>query len=114
MQVGTVSLVFGAILGGVVPGAVANSVPERWVWPEKMAAGVLHRDLWSAGERLLAVADPDRWRQVQAAAATAARAPSPAAAASLVPTPRRVRPKRLPPVTAPPTDEPSSKAVDVP
>jgi len=28
---------------------------------------VLHRDMWSAGERMLSVANPERWRAVEAA-----------------------------------------------
>ncbi|QUD89844.1 DUF6118 family protein [Phenylobacterium montanum] len=71
LQVGAAALAVGAVLGIFLPGVVARSVPERWAWPERMAAGLLHRDLWSAGERLLSVADPDRWGRMHAAQASA-------------------------------------------
>ncbi|QUD87517.1 DUF6118 family protein [Phenylobacterium montanum] len=91
LQVGAAALVFGAVLGVVLPGVVARSVPGRWAWPERMAAGLLHRDLWSAGERLLSVADPDRWGRMQAAQASAQH--DYAKAESSAP-PRFSRPKR--------------------
>jgi Family of unknown function (DUF6118) len=53
-----------AILGALLWTAlafIANSLaPESWHWPEKTAASALGRDMWSAGERLQAVADPKR------------------------------------------------------
>jgi Family of unknown function (DUF6118) len=67
LQMGLVGLIGGAALGASLPGAVVNSVPERWAWPEKRAAGLLDRDMWSAGERMLSVADPQRWREIQTA-----------------------------------------------
>lgn len=58
-------LLAGALLGVWGPGVVARAMPDRWLWPEKMAARVLDRDLWSAGERMLAAADPPRWRAIR-------------------------------------------------
>jgi hypothetical protein len=78
VQVGLAGLLGGMVLGVLVPGAIANRAPERWAWPEKMAASLMHRDLWSAGERMLAVADPARWRAMQGAQAAADSTPSPA------------------------------------
>jgi len=78
VQVGLAGLVGGAVLGAFVPGAIASSAPEHWAWPEKMAAGVLHRDLWAAGERMLAVADPERWRAMQTVQTAVSHPPSPA------------------------------------
>jgi hypothetical protein len=53
-----------AILGALLWTAlafIANSLAlESWHWPEKTAASALGRDMWSAGERLQAVADPKR------------------------------------------------------
>ena len=53
-----------AILGALLWTAlafIANSLaPQSWHWPEKTAASALGRDMWSAGERLQAVADPKR------------------------------------------------------
>lgn len=54
----------GAVLYACVPTVIVNSAPARWAWPEKRAAHVLRRDMWSAGERMLSVADPERWRQL--------------------------------------------------
>ncbi len=61
LQVALAGLLVGAILGVLLPGVVARAAPERWAWPERMAAHVLRRDLWSAGERLLQTADAGRW-----------------------------------------------------
>ena len=60
-------LVAGAVLGATLPAVVTQVAPGQWAWPEKRAAGVLHRDMWSAGERMLSVANPERWRAVEAA-----------------------------------------------
>lgn len=53
-----------AILGALLWTAlafIANSLaPQSWHWPEKTAASALGRNMWSAGERLQAVADPKR------------------------------------------------------
>ena len=53
-----------AILGALLWTAlafIANSLaPQSWHWPEKTAASALGLDMWSAGERLQAVADPKR------------------------------------------------------
>ncbi|QUD89550.1 DUF6118 family protein [Phenylobacterium montanum] len=91
LQVGAAALMVGAVLGVFLPGVVVRSVPGRWAWPEKMAAGLLHRDLWSAGERLLLVADPDRWGRIQIAQASAQH--DSAMAESSAP-PRSSRPRR--------------------
>lgn len=52
----------GVLLGVLLPGAVARSAPEKWAWPERLAAHVLRRDLWAAGDRLLETADVRRWQ----------------------------------------------------
>lgn len=57
----------GAVLGASFPVIVTQAAPEQWAWPERRAARVLHREMWPAGERLLAVADPQRWQEMQAA-----------------------------------------------
>ena len=61
------ALVVGCILGVVGWDAVTRIAPERWHWPEHRAADMLGLDEWSAGERLLEVADPERWQKVKAA-----------------------------------------------
>lgn len=53
-----------ALLMCFLPGTIARAMPERWHWPEHMAARTLRLDRWDAGERLLATADPERWRAV--------------------------------------------------
>jgi hypothetical protein len=67
LQVALAGLIGGGVLGASLPTAVVQAAPEQWAWPEKRAARVLHRDMWSAGERMLSVADPDRWREIQTA-----------------------------------------------
>jgi len=67
LQAALAGLVGGAILSVSFPVIVAQAAPEPWAWPERRAARVLHRDMWPAGERLLAVADPQRWREMRAA-----------------------------------------------
>ncbi|WP_336966745.1 DUF6118 family protein [Sphingobium aquiterrae] len=51
----------GILLWSLLPGMIARSAPERWLWPERMAARVIGLNRWRAGERLLATADPDQW-----------------------------------------------------
>jgi hypothetical protein len=53
--------VMGAILCAMIPAIAVNIVPGSWHWPEKRAASVIGSDMWDAGERLQAVADPKRW-----------------------------------------------------
>jgi len=62
------ALVLGSIGGCTIPPAIDWMVPEAWHWPEKRAVSALRRDGWEAGERLMAVSDPDLWHDVQAAA----------------------------------------------
>jgi hypothetical protein len=64
VQVGLAGLVGGAILWAAVPGVIASLAPESWGWPERLAAFSLGGDLWNAGERMLAAADPGRWQAV--------------------------------------------------
>jgi Family of unknown function (DUF6118) len=58
---GGLCLAFGLVAATVLPGPIYRAMPESWHWPEKRAANVLDRDMWDAGERLQAVADPKRW-----------------------------------------------------
>jgi hypothetical protein len=56
----------GGILAGMMLATIILDVgsalaPTSWHWPEKRAVHVLDRDMWDAGERLQAVADPKRW-----------------------------------------------------
>jgi len=66
LQMALAGVVGGAVLGASLPAIAVQAAPESWAWPEKRAARMLDRDLWSAGERLLLIAAPDRWRALQA------------------------------------------------
>ena len=72
VQVGAVAILAGALLGAVLPGTIARAAPPRWAWPEKMAAHVLRRDLWSAGERMLEAANPQKFQECLRRAETGA------------------------------------------
>ena len=61
------TLVVGCFLGVMGRNIATGIAPERWHWPEQRAADILGLDEWSAGERLLEVADPERWQKVKAA-----------------------------------------------
>lgn len=65
VQAAAVGGVAGAILWASFPTLIINSAPAAWAWPEKRAAHMLRRDMWSAGERLLTVADGEGWQAVQ-------------------------------------------------
>jgi Family of unknown function (DUF6118) len=58
---GGLCLAFGLVAATVLPGPIYRAMPKSWHWPEKAAANVLNRNMWDAGERLQAVADPKRW-----------------------------------------------------
>lgn len=62
------ALVIGFAFGTIIPARIAQAVPKSWHWPEANAARILQRDGWSAGERLLQVSNPARWKQLTEAA----------------------------------------------
>jgi hypothetical protein len=62
------ALILGWVGGSIIPPAIDWIVPETWQWPEKRAMSALRRSGWEAGERLLLVNDPERWKAIQAAA----------------------------------------------
>ncbi|AOG02557.1 hypothetical protein BSY18_4164 (plasmid) [Blastomonas sp. RAC04] len=62
------ALVLGAMGGAIFLPAIDWVVPQSWLWPEKRATSALNRNGWAAGERLLLVSDPERWKAIQAAA----------------------------------------------
>jgi len=61
------ALILGWVGGSIIPPALDWVVPEAWHWPEKRAESALRRSGWEAGERLLLVNDPERWKAIQAA-----------------------------------------------
>lgn len=63
---GCAALVVGFLFGGTIPSIIDHAAPDQWHWPEARAAAVLRRDGWDAGERMMQVADPDRWNTLVA------------------------------------------------
>jgi len=57
-------LLIGMLLWSFLPGFIVRATPDSWHWPERMVARTLDLDPWGAGERLLATAEPERWRTV--------------------------------------------------
>lgn len=68
VQAAAVGAVAGVILCASLPTVIVNALPAAWAWPEKRAAHMLRRDMWSAGERLLSVSNSDRWKQLASGA----------------------------------------------
>lgn len=68
VQAAAVGAVAGVILCASLPTVIVNASPAAWAWPEKRAAHMLRRDMWSAGERLLSVSNSDRWKQLASGA----------------------------------------------
>jgi hypothetical protein len=58
--------VAGIVTFAILPGAVARSLPVSWAVPERIAARMLGTDMWGAGQRMMAKADPVRWEEVLA------------------------------------------------
>jgi len=58
--------VAGIVLWAILPGVVARSLPASWALPERMAARTVGKDMWRAGEQMMAHADPKRWKQIAA------------------------------------------------
>lgn len=56
-----IAAVFAFIAGCTIPPVIDRTVPESWQWPERRAADLLSRDMWSAGVRLMQTVDPERW-----------------------------------------------------
>ena len=61
LQAGGAAFVGGILLWAMLPGVIARAVPEGWHWPERMAARTMRFDMWSAGQRMMRVADAQRW-----------------------------------------------------
>ena len=68
---GLIGLAAGMTLWAILPGPIARAMPESWHWPERMAARTLAMPMWDGGQRLMAVAAPDAWREITAGAALA-------------------------------------------
>lgn len=77
VQTTIAGVVGGVLIGALPPAIVVNAAPESWAWPERRAASLLDLDMWSAGERLLADANPQRWRTLSKPQATKAQGCAP-------------------------------------
>lgn len=61
-QVAGGALLAGILLWSFLPGTIARAMPERWHWPERMAASMVGQDTpWSAGIRMMRADDPVMW-----------------------------------------------------
>ncbi len=61
-QVAGGALLAGILLWSFLPGTIARAMPERWHWPERMAARMVGQDApWSAGIRMMRADDPVMW-----------------------------------------------------
>lgn len=62
VQVAGGALLAGILLCSFLPGTIARAMPERWHWPERMAARMVGQDTpWSAGIRMMRADDPVMW-----------------------------------------------------
>jgi hypothetical protein len=61
---GTVGFFAGIVLFAIAIGPVVRAMPDNWHWPERIAANIVRMDQESAGARLIAIAAPDRWRDI--------------------------------------------------
>ncbi len=57
-------LAFGLGLYAVLAGPIVRALPPRWQMPERLAAATLGLDRWAAGQRLMALANPQAWADV--------------------------------------------------
>src|SRR3990167_1289340 len=76
VQAGVAGALAGALLGLWAPKVVAHAAPDRWAWPEKLAAHTLGLEPWAAGERLLAISDPGRWQAIRELQSPDSRSPT--------------------------------------
>lgn len=62
---GAAGVLAGIGLYALLAGPIAQSMPDNWRWPEKMALRALgESNQWQAGARLMQQADPASWRAV--------------------------------------------------
>jgi hypothetical protein len=57
----------GLLLWSALFGPLLRLMPADWQGPERMAAAIMGRDRWSAGARLMALADTQAWATRQEA-----------------------------------------------
>ena len=61
---GTGAFFAGMLLLAIGIGPIVRAMPESWHWPERIAADIVGMDQEAAGARLIAIAAPDRWRDI--------------------------------------------------
>ncbi|WP_145998307.1 DUF6118 family protein [Caulobacter flavus] len=59
---GAVGFLLGIFVWLGLSGPVARVLPDSWQAPERLAAAILRRDRWSAGQRLMEKSNPQAWR----------------------------------------------------
>lgn len=64
--VGAGGTIVGMVLWAALAGPIARTMPERWQWPERIAARTVNLPMWQAGQRLMASASPTSWRSIVA------------------------------------------------
>lgn len=68
-QVAGGALLAGVLLWSFLPGTIARAMPDRWHWPERMAARMLGESTrWDAGARLMQSESPEAWNALVQAA----------------------------------------------
>ncbi|MEZ5679686.1 MAG: DUF6118 family protein [Erythrobacter sp.] len=68
-QVAGGALLAGLLLWSFLPGTIARTMPERWHWPERMAARMVGASSrWDAGARLMQSDSPEAWNALVQAA----------------------------------------------
>ncbi|MDF7773781.1 DUF6118 family protein [Sphingomonas sp. AOB5] len=56
----------GMMLWAILPGVVVRALPESWAVPERMAARTVGKNMWHAGQQMMAKGDPQRWERLVA------------------------------------------------
>lgn len=56
----------GMFLWAIFAGAIARTVPESWLWPERMAARTLAMPMWEGGQRMMRTAAPKAFANIAA------------------------------------------------
>lgn len=68
-QVAGGALLAGVLLWSFLPGTIARAMPDRWHWPERMAARMLGESTrWDAGARLMQSDSAEAWSALAQAA----------------------------------------------
>jgi Family of unknown function (DUF6118) len=58
--------ILGMVLWALLPGPIMRAMPQSWLLPERLAVRAIGGDKWNAGQRVLALANPERWLWLRA------------------------------------------------